>query len=53
MPDFNVNGGYGHHASHSPGATPRPAPEPERAEVVVSVVRADQPQPGLPPGSAG
>jgi hypothetical protein len=51
--DYNVNGSYGHRPSTTPGATPSaaamPAPAPT-PETVISVVRADQPQPQLTSG---
>lgn len=55
MSDYSTNGGYSHRPSSTPGATPGPAgmPAPVPApETVISVVRADQPQPQLPQGSS-
>lgn len=53
MPDYQVNGGYDHRPSPTPGAAPSaaamPAPAPV-AETVISVVRADQPQPQITTG---
>lgn len=53
MSDYNMNGGYSHRPSSTPGATPAPAGMPAPApapETVISVVRADRPQPQLSQG---
>ena len=53
MSDYQANGGYGHRPATTPGAAPasamQPAPAPQ-PETIVSVVRADQPQPAITSG---